>query len=132
MSAIREISTAPITTTGPDMVSRTLDTMVTRNDDPVDGGWGDGYIMSAAEIAIAEYRRNKLAQVLGSQGLPPETEVVWGSDVPYAGEGPEPSFRRPGFRGEVVYRQDNGRATEDRMVASIRWIPTESAPNAPA
>ena len=117
---------------GPGVVSGNLSEHVVCDDGPIDSGWGEARVMSAEEIAVAEYRRGKLAQILGNRALPPDTTVVWGAHVSYAGESPEPRFERPGFRGNVVYRQDNNRPPEDRMIASIRWIPTGGSPNAPA
>ena len=108
-----------------DVVSRHLVSRVVRGDTMPDGGWGfSGDIISEAEVAWIEYKREKLAKILGGRSLPLDCEVVWDTHVPYAGEGPEPHFEGPSYSGHVVYEQDNSRPPEDRMVPSIRWTKT--------
>lgn len=120
-------ATAPI-----DVVSSGPVSATRRRDVQPDTGWGRPEILSEEELALAKYKREKLAKILGNRALPPNTEVMWGAHVSYAGEGPEPSFRRPGYRGEVVYTQDNSQPPAERMAASIAWTAIESMPNAPA
>lgn len=120
-----------------DVVSRHLISKVTRGDRHPDSGWGLGQgVISKVEAEWAEYRREKLAKVLGGHSLPTDCVIVWDPWVSYAGEGPEPRFEGPGYSGRVVYEQDNSRQADDRMVASIEWSKTvegsESAHNRPA
>lgn len=104
------------------VVSRHLVSRVERDDTPPDGGWGfSGDIISEAEVAWTEYKRKKLAEILGGKSLPLDCEVVWDAHVSYAGEGPEPHFEGPSYRGRVIYEQDNSRPPENRMVPSIEW-----------
>ena len=84
-----------------------------------------------AETAWDRYTDQKLEAILRGKPLPPDCTVEWSGSPSYAGEGPEPSFKRPGYEGAVVYEQDNSRPTDDRMVPSIEWREIGTAPDRP-